>query len=135
MSHGFGKTYDAVRGCKRNCLQTVRHLSAGCKWQAAGLWRVKEVSGGSALERLHFVLRVLPRGQRCWHWSQPPDRMDWNNRSRDGFVRPREREGLVANLQGRSRCPDDSRASGRERPPLDAGRQMTTGPRSLADRI
>src|SRR5215469_16474402 len=85
MSHGFGKTHDAVRGCKRNCLQTVRHLSAGCKWQAASLWPIKEVSGGSALERLHFVLRVLPRGQRCGHWSQPSDRMDGDNCS---FPRP-----------------------------------------------
>src|SRR5579862_1636255 len=33
------------------------------KRAAAGVWRVREISGRSALEGLHFVLRILSRGQ------------------------------------------------------------------------
>ena len=50
-------------------------------------WRRAEISGRSALARLHPVLRILPRRYRRRRWREPPDRVDRSHRPRDAPVR------------------------------------------------
>ena len=78
---GSGRYMTLFEVAKEIGSQAIEHFSPRCQWQAARLWGNQEVSGRPALERLHFVLRVFPRGQRRGAGSQSPNWLDGNYRS------------------------------------------------------
>ena len=61
MSDRFGAIHDAVRSGTGDLPPAGQHLPSRRQRAAAGLWRHREVPGGSALARSHSVLRILPR--------------------------------------------------------------------------
>src|SRR5882724_1006265 len=80
MSDRLRPDDDPLGSGRRNLEATLAYLFAGQGWTPASLWRHREVSNRSELARFGAFPRVLSRGQRCWDWRQPPDRMDRTGR-------------------------------------------------------
>jgi hypothetical protein len=100
---------DAVRGREGDRPPPVEHLPPRRRRSATRQRWHAQVSGRSALARLHPLLRVLPRRRRRRPRRQPPDRLDRDRRAVDRPVRARRRARNVGDA-ARRRGPDHARS-------------------------